>query len=90
MDIVFCADDALLGQPESRAMGEIHTFGLWPIHMGMRKTKEWLFTGDKECCNAEQNFTNVYWVQTAPPRIVQSRQWAGDFNGMLVMRDVDR
>ena len=46
MDIVFCADDALLGQPESRAMGEIHTFGLWPIHMGMRKTKEWLFTGD--------------------------------------------
>ena len=27
-------------------MGEIHTFGLWPIHMGMRKTKEWLFTGD--------------------------------------------
>ena len=46
MDIVFCADDALLGQPESRAMGEIHTFGLWPIHIGMRKTKEWLFTGD--------------------------------------------
>jgi enoyl-CoA hydratase len=45
-DIVFCADDALLGQPESRAMGEIHVFGLWPIHMGMRKTKEWLFTGD--------------------------------------------
>ena len=44
----------------------------------------------EECRNAEQNFTNVYWVQTAPPRIVQSRQWAGDFNGMLVMRDVDR
>ncbi|GAC1538267.1 MAG: crotonase/enoyl-CoA hydratase family protein [Acidimicrobiales bacterium] len=46
LDVVFCADDALLGQPEARAMGEIHVFGLWPIHLGMRKTKEWLFTGD--------------------------------------------
>ena len=46
LDVVFAADDALLGQPEARAMGEIHTFGLWPIHLGMRKTKEWLFTGD--------------------------------------------
>jgi hypothetical protein len=44
----------------------------------------------EECRNAEQNFTNVYWVQTASPRIVQSRQWAGDFNGMLVVRDVER
>jgi len=46
LDVVFAADDALFGQPEARAMGEIHTFGLWPIHLGMRKTKEWLFTGD--------------------------------------------
>lgn len=46
LDVVFVADDALLGQPEARAMGEIHVFGLWPIHIGMRKTKEWLFTGD--------------------------------------------
>jgi enoyl-CoA hydratase len=45
-DIVFAADDARLGQPEARAMGEIHTFGLWPVHLGMRKTKEWLLTGD--------------------------------------------
>ena len=27
-------------------MGEIHVFGMWPIHLGMRKTKEWLFSGD--------------------------------------------
>lgn len=46
LDVVFVAEDSLLGQPEARAMGEIHVFGLWPIHMGMRKTKEWLFTGD--------------------------------------------
>jgi enoyl-CoA hydratase len=45
-DIAFAAEDALFGQPEARAMGEIHVFGLWPIHLGMRKTKEWLFTGD--------------------------------------------
>ncbi len=45
-DIAFAAEDALFGQPEARAMGEIHVFGLWPIHLGMRKTKEWLFSGD--------------------------------------------
>lgn len=27
-------------------MGEIHTFGMWPVHLGMRRTKEWLLTGD--------------------------------------------
>lgn len=45
-DIAFVAEDALLGQPEARAMGELHMFAMWPIHLGMRKTKEWLFTGD--------------------------------------------
>lgn len=46
LDIVFAADDATFGQPEARTMGEIHTFGMWPVHLGMRRTKEWLFTGD--------------------------------------------
>ena len=46
LDIVFTADDATFGQPEARTMGEIHVFGMWPVHLGMRKTKEWLFTGD--------------------------------------------
>ena len=45
-DIVFAAEDARIGQPEARTMGEIHMFGLWPVHLGMRKTKEWLMTGD--------------------------------------------
>jgi enoyl-CoA hydratase len=45
-DIAFVAEDALLGQPEARAMGELHVFAMWPVHLGMRKTKEWLFTGD--------------------------------------------
>ena len=46
LDIVFTAEDATFGQPEARTMGEIHMFGMWPVHLGMRKTKEWLFTGD--------------------------------------------
>jgi enoyl-CoA hydratase len=46
LDVVFCAEDARLGQPEARAMGELHVFAMWPLHLGMRKTKEWLFTGD--------------------------------------------
>lgn len=46
LDIVFTADNATFGQPEARTMGEIHVFGMWPVHLGMRKTKEWLFTGD--------------------------------------------
>ncbi len=45
-DIVFAADNARIGQPEARTMGEIHMFGMWPVHLGMRKTKEWLMTGD--------------------------------------------
>lgn len=41
-------------------MGEIHTFGLWPIHLGMRKTKEWLLTGDNMTGTeaAEQGLVN--------------------------------
>ena len=46
LDIVFTAEDATFGQPEARSMGEIHVFGMWPVHLGMRRTKEWLFTGD--------------------------------------------
>jgi enoyl-CoA hydratase len=46
LDVVFAAEDATFGQPEARTMGEIHVFGMWPIHLGMRRTKEWLFTGD--------------------------------------------
>ena len=46
LDVAFAAEDARFGQPEARRMGEIHTFGMWPLHLGMRRTKEWLLTGD--------------------------------------------
>ena len=45
-DIAFAAEDAQIGQPQARALGHLHTFALWPIHIGMRKTKEWMFTGN--------------------------------------------
>lgn len=45
-DIVFAAEDAMIGQPQARSMGHLHTFGMWPVYMNPRKAKEWLFTGD--------------------------------------------
>jgi enoyl-CoA hydratase len=45
-DIVFAADDAQFGHPAGRTLGVIPTLSMWPYLMGMRKTKEYLFTGD--------------------------------------------
>jgi enoyl-CoA hydratase/carnithine racemase len=45
-DIVIAADDAQFGHPAGRALGVIPSLSLWPYLIGMRKTKELLFTGD--------------------------------------------
>jgi enoyl-CoA hydratase len=45
-DIVVAAEDATFGLPQARGMGVIHTMGLWPYHVGLRKSKELAFTGD--------------------------------------------
>lgn len=45
-DLIVTADDALLGQPESRAVGYPPELCLWPLTIGPRKTKELLFTGN--------------------------------------------
>ena len=45
-DLVVAAEDAQFGHPAGRALGIPPTLGLWPLHIGMRKTKELLFTGD--------------------------------------------
>ena len=45
-DLVFAAEDAQFGMPQARALGIPHTFGLLPLLIGMRKTKEMAFTGD--------------------------------------------
>lgn len=45
-DLVFAADDAQFGNPPGRTLGVLPTLGLWPYHIGMRKSKEFFFTGD--------------------------------------------
>jgi enoyl-CoA hydratase len=45
-DIVFASEDAQFGHPAGRALGVLPTLSLWPLLMGPRKTKEYLFTGD--------------------------------------------
>ena len=45
-DIVFAATDAKFGHPAGRALGVPPTLGMWPVKIGMLKTKELLFSGD--------------------------------------------
>ena len=45
-DLVYVAEDARLGQPEARAIGMASDFAHWPLSIGLRRTKELLFTGD--------------------------------------------
>ncbi len=45
-DIVFASEDAQFGHPAGRALGILPTLSMWPLLMGPRKTKEYLFTGD--------------------------------------------
>ena len=45
-DIVIASDDAQFGHPAGRALGIPPTLGFWPMLIGLRKTKELLFTGD--------------------------------------------
>lgn len=41
------------------------------------------------CRNPEQEFTNLYWVADGDGRIVQSRQWMGDYLGHVSLRVVE-
>ncbi len=41
----------------------------------------------EDCVNPEQQFLNLYWIDNTG-RILQSRQWAGDFAGVLTFRIV--
>lgn len=45
-DLIYAADDAQFGMPQARALGIPHTFGLLPLTIGMRRSKEMAFTGD--------------------------------------------
>jgi enoyl-CoA hydratase len=45
-DIVFVAEDAIFGNQAGRVLGILPTMAMWPALMGMRRTKEYIFTGD--------------------------------------------
>src|SRR3972149_1659714 len=45
-DLVFASGDAAFGHPAARSLGVLPTLAMWPYLIGMRKTKEFLFTGD--------------------------------------------
>ncbi|MEA2495471.1 MAG: enoyl-CoA hydratase [Thermoleophilaceae bacterium] len=45
-DLVFATEDAQFGQPQARRQGLIHTFGMYPMYIGPRKTKEYALTGE--------------------------------------------
>jgi Group 4 capsule polysaccharide lipoprotein gfcB, YjbF len=44
----------------------------------------------EHCVNPDQDYQNLYWVETVSGEIVQSRQWAGDFSGPLAIRRAQR
>lgn len=45
-DLVVAADTARLGHPGTRGLGTSRTAAFWPVIIGMRKSKELLYTGD--------------------------------------------
>ncbi len=45
-DLVFAAEDAQFGHPAGRSLGVLPTLSLWPYLIGIRKAKEYFFTGD--------------------------------------------
>ncbi len=40
------------------------------------------------CHSMDQEFLNLYWIGDATGRIVQSRQWLGDYLGVVTMREI--
>lgn len=44
-DLIVAAEDAPIGQPEVKSIGFNPDLGLWPLTIGLRKTKELIFTG---------------------------------------------
>ncbi|WP_368188419.1 YjbF family lipoprotein [Aestuariibius sp. HNIBRBA575] len=40
-----------------------------------------------ESCNSlDQSFVNLYWINPTTSRVIQSRQWIGDFSGEILLR----
>lgn len=46
-DLVIASDDAVIGHPGVRGLGHPRNSCFWPLILGMRKTKELMYTGDQ-------------------------------------------
>jgi len=67
---------------------EIVNRGAREISVGDKPTQTRLMAED--CKSLDQSFLNLYWVSASGNRIVQSRQWAGDYLGIVTTRAVPR
>lgn len=67
---------------------DIENHGAKTILIGKSQTQTRLMVED--CRSLDQTFQNLYWVSGSGQRIVQARQWAGDYLGEIVTRVVPR
>jgi len=67
---------------------KIESRGAREVSIGGRPTQTRLMAED--CKSRDQAFLNLFWVSRSGNRIVQSRQWAGDFLGIVTTRVVPR
>ena len=67
---------------------KIENRGAREVFIGGKPTQTRLMAED--CQSLDQEFLNLYWVSRSGNRIVQSRQWAGDFLGIVTTRVVPR
>ncbi len=64
----------------------IRNRGMRSLDLGGRSVRTRLMS--ETCRNVDQEFENLYWVTGDGGRIVQSRQWIGDFLGSVATRFV--
>lgn len=67
---------------------EIENRGMREVFIGGKPTRTRLMA--EQCRSLNQSFLNLYWVGGSGNRIVQTRQWAGDYLGVFTTRVVPR
>lgn len=63
---------------------EIEPDGTQTITLNARQVRTKLVS--EKCGNPDQQFSNTYWLDATTGHIVQSRQWAGAYIGMLALQ----
>lgn len=67
---------------------EIKNRGAREISVGGKPKQTRLMAED--CRSLDQSFLNLYWIAASGGGIVQTRQWAGDYTGIITTRVVPR